>query len=198
MTLKRAICLSAALCCLSQFAQAQKLDSYLSDMREALVPFGTMTALNCHRVEIDLTGPWADFAIPAGADPESPGHLKWAILRVDVLRVYVDLADVDEDKSMNQAIFSLEYIQKHQQGSQYVPDTPAVFLATRGLNTNMIVHAIDLDRVHALKGRKDVKESDMGLYMDQRRMVILTFSDQQHADVFYRAVQKAAVICKAQ
>jgi hypothetical protein len=182
---------------LSASAFGQKIDSYISEMREALVPNGTLNAPSCHAVLIELTGPWANYALPDGVNKET-GELTWAVLRLDVLRLYVDLSDLNEDKVTNHPIFSLEYISKHQKGTKYVADTPAVMISTSGLNSKMTVNTIDLDKVHALRGQTDITENQMGLSIDERKGAIVTFSDQQHADVFQKAIQKAIVLCKAQ
>lgn len=179
-------------------AQSQKVDSYLSDMREALVPYGTMTAPTCHAVEIDLAGPWGNKAIPDGTNKDSPDEPTWAVLKTDVLRIFVNLADLDEDKVQNHSLYSLKYISQHQKGTPYVADTPAVMLFTRGLNANMTVHTVDLKKVNALSDQAHVTESQMGLSLDQRKYAIILFSDQQHADAFQKAIQKAIVLCKAQ
>lgn len=179
-------------------AQAQKADSYLNDMREALVPYGTMTAPSCHAVEIDLTGPWGNEALPDGTDPASPEEFTWSVLQADVLRLYVNLADLDEDKVMNKPLFSIGYISKHQKGTRYVPDNPAVMLVTHGLNATMMVHTVDLKKMDHLHGTAHATENQMGVSMDQRKFAIILFSDQQHADAFARAIQKAIVLCKAQ
>jgi hypothetical protein len=176
----------------------QKIDSYVSDMREALVPYGTLTAPTCHAVEIDLNGPWAHFAIPDGTNKNSPGELTWLVLKVNVLRLYVNLSDLDEDQVESQPIFSLEYISKHQKGTRYIADTPSVMLFTHGLNTNMTVHTVDLDKIDALPALTHATESQMGVSLDERKSAIIIFSDQRHADVFRKAIQKAIVLCKAQ
>jgi hypothetical protein len=155
----------------------QKIDSYISDMREALVPYGTLTAPTCHAVEIDLKGAWSNFAIPDRTNKGSPDELTWAVLKVDVLRLYVDLTDPDEDKVQSQPIFSLDYISKHQKGTPYVADTPTVMLFIRGLNMHMTVHTVDLDKIHALRGQTHVTETQMGLSLDERKFAIITFSD---------------------
>jgi len=179
----------------------QKIESYLNDMKEALVPYGTMTARSCHAVEIDLTT-----VIQVGTYllPERPNvevtdeSQRWAVVKVDVLRIYVDLADLDEDKVYKLALFSGEYVNKHQKGTPFAADTQAVMLNTHGLNSNLTVHAVDLDKVHALRGKTDITEDQMGLFIDMRKGAIITFSDQQHADAFQKAIQKAIVLCKAQ
>ena len=179
-------------------AQGQKVDSYLNDMREALVPYGTMTAPTCHRVEIDLSGPWGNQAIIDGTDKTAPGQPTWAILKVDVLRIFVDLTDLDEDKVQEPSLYSLKYISQHQKGTPYVADTPAVALFSHGLNAYMTVHTVDLDKINALSDKNHITESQMGLSIDQRKFALILFSDQQHADAFQKAVQKAIVLCKAQ
>jgi hypothetical protein len=177
----------------------QKIESYLNDMREALVPYGTMTAPTCHSVEIDLTAPVGTYLFPEHADKEvSDPSQTWAVIKVDVFRVYVDLADLDEDKVYKMSLFSGEYISNHQKGTRYVADTPVVMLNTHGLNGNLTVHAVDLDKVHALRGKTNITEDQMGLFIDLRKGAMITFSDQQHADVFQKAIQKAIVLCKAQ
>ena len=62
----------------------------------------------------------------------------------------------------------------------------------------MTVHTVDLDKVQALRGQAHVTETQMGLSLDERKFVIIAFSDQEHADAFQKAIQKAIVLCKAQ
>jgi hypothetical protein len=95
-------------------------------------------------------------------------------------------------------MFSLDYIGKHKKGTPYVADTPAVMLFTHGLNTHITVHSVDLDKVHALRGQTHVTETQMGLSLDERKFVVITFSDQEHAEAFQKAIKKATVLCKAQ
>jgi hypothetical protein len=158
----------------------------------------TIAAKNCHNLEIALHGPWGDYAIPAGVNEEKPGELLWAIIKVDVLRIFVDLADLDEDNVHNHAIFSLEYIGKHQKGKPYVADTPTVIVGTKGLNTKMTVNTVDLDKIKALDGQREITESQMGLTIDRRKAAFFLFIDQEHADAFEKAIKKAIVVCKAQ
>src|ERR1017187_3175368 len=156
-------------------AHGQKIESYLNDMREALVPYGTMTAPNCHQIEIDLTtGPVGTYLFPEHADRgvNDPSQT-WSIIKVDVRRVYVDLSDLDEDKIYKMSLFSGEYISSHQKGTPYVADTPVVLLNTHGLNANLTVHAVDLDKVHALRGKTNVTEDQMGLFIDLRKGAII-------------------------
>ena len=178
-------------------AHGQKIESYISDVREALVPYGTVTGPTCHAVEIDLTGPWGTYAIPAGPDKDT-GELTWLFFKVDILRLYVDLSDLNEDKVLNQPIFSLEYVGKHQKGTAYVADTPVVTLSMSGLNKTMTLESVDLAKVDALRGQTKITESQWGLSIDQSKMVMIPFSDQQHADAFQKAIQKAIILCKAQ
>jgi hypothetical protein len=178
-------------------APTQTVDSYIHDMNEALAPLGDVATTTCHNLLIDMPPLFGNYAIPDGVD-KATGDMTWAVLKLDVLRLYVNLSDIDEDKIQNHAIFSLEYLSKHQKGTPYVPDTPAVMLFTHGLNAKVTVNNVDLDKVHALHGRTDVTESDMGLSIDERKYAIIAFSDQQHADAFQKAVQKAIVLCKAQ
>ncbi len=177
---------------------SQRVESYIADMGEALVPYGTVSAMSCHAVLIELKGPWADFAIPDGIDSSSPSEMTWSVLRFDLLRIYIDLADLDEDKVLNHPIFSLEYIRDHKKGTPYVANTPTVTLFTKGLNTSMTVHTVDLDKVDALRGERNVPDSQLGLTVDTRKSATVAFSDQQHADAFQKAIQKAIVLCKAQ
>lgn len=193
---RRLFWVCAAMMLLALPVHGQKIESYLNDMREALVPYGTMTAPTCHEVEIDMLGTLGNFAVPDGTDKN--GELTWAILKVDVLRLYVNLSDLDEDKVQNQAIFSLQYLSDHKKGTRYVADTPMVMLSTHGLNTNVTVNAVDLDKVNALRGKTNVTEDQMGLFVDLRKGAMITFADQRHADVFQKAIQKAIVLCKAQ
>jgi hypothetical protein len=62
----------------------------------------------------------------------------------------------------------------------------------------MTVHTVDLDKVDALRGERNVPDSQLGLTVDTRKSATVAFSDQQHADAFQKAIQKAIVLCKAQ
>ena len=111
--------------------RAQKVDSYLNDMNEALAPYGaTLTSNSCHSVQIDLSGPWGTAAIPSGVDDKTH-ELRWMFLKIDAKRILVDLADLDEDKLRNQPIFSVEYLRRHVKGTPYDPDTPIVMLGNK-------------------------------------------------------------------
>jgi hypothetical protein len=178
-------------------ASGQKVDFYIQEMSQALLPYGTLTAPTCHAVEIDLKGPWANYALPDGVGKEN-GELTWSILKLDVIRLDVNLSDLDEDKVMNHPIFSLEYINKHRKGTPYIADTPAVMLFTLGPNNNMTVHTVDLDKMEALGGHTHTSESHMGVSHNERKFAIITFSDQEHAGAFQKAILKAIVLCKAQ
>jgi hypothetical protein len=179
-------------------AYGQKIDSYMNDMREALFPYGTMKGSNCHSLEIDLNGPWANFAIPDGTNKDKPGELTWSVLKADAFRLFIDLSDLDEDKVQNQPMFSLEYLSGHQKGTPYVADTSSVLIFTKGLNSQMKVHVVDFDKVQALRGQTKVTENQMGVTLTERKFAFVLFSDQQHAEVFEKALQKAIVVCKAQ
>jgi len=62
----------------------------------------------------------------------------------------------------------------------------------------MTVNTIDPEKVHALRGQTHVTDAQMGLSIDERKYALLLFADQQHADAFQKAIQKAIVVCKAQ
>ena len=171
----------------------QKIDSYLADMRGALEPYGVMTGENCHDLEIDLNGPWGKYALPDGS--EKAGGLTWAVLKIDTHRIFLDLANLDEEKLSNHAIFSLDYISKHQPTAKWVADTPTVGLWAEGLN-RITVHQVNLEKLASLRGEKNISEEKMGLNIDQKRAVFILFLDQQHADYFQKALAKAIILCK--
>lgn len=175
----------------------QKIDSYIKDIGEALVPNGTLYAPTCHNAVIEIKGSWANFAIPDGVDKKS-GEFTWSVLRSDVIRIFFDFSDLDEDKVQNHPVFSLGYIQKHKKGTPYVADTPTVMFFTKGLNNKMTVNTIDLDLVEKLHGRNSVTEKQMGLSIDERKFAFIQFVDQQHADIFQKAIQKTIILCKGQ
>lgn len=179
-------------------AHAQNLGTHIDNMREALVPYGEIKGANCHKVEIDLIGPWGDYGIPDGVNKQKPDEFMWAFIKIDTLRVFVDLAVLDEDKVMNHAIFSTRYISEHQRGTEYVADTPAVMIHTGGLNEKITVETVDLKKLNALNGKENVPESQMGITLDQKKAVMILFTDKEHADAFEKALKKAIVICKAQ
>jgi hypothetical protein len=174
----------------------QKIDSYMADMREALEPYGAMAGNDCHALEIDVNGPWGHYALPDGIGKD--GEFTWAVLKMDTHRVFLDLADLDEDKISNNGVFSLEYISKHHSSnSKWVADTPTVVLHAKGLK-RITVHQVNLEKLASLRGQPNVPEEKLGLNIDQKQSVFILFSDQQHADYFQKAIQKAIVLCKAQ
>jgi hypothetical protein len=178
----------------------QKIESYLNDMREGLVPYGTLTGANCHRMVIDLhqSGLWGAFATIDGTNPDKPGEPTGTILRFDVLQISVDLAALDEDNVRNLDLFSTDYVTKHEKGTPFVADTPAIWLHASGLNGKMTLQTIDLSKAHALSGQKNITWTDLGFAVVERKLAFIPFSDQQHADAFQKAIQKAIVLCKAQ
>ena len=174
----------------------QSTGSYIHDMGEALVPYGTITAPNCHKVEIELHGLWGQYAIPSGINQQKPDELLWAIININVFRIFVDLSTLNEDKVKNQGIFSLKYVASHRRGP-HVPDIPMVMIVSQGLNSEMIDHEIDLDKIKALEGRTDIRESELGLTIHSHKSAFILFQDQEHADAFEKAIKKAIVVCKA-
>ena len=181
----------------ASLAQGQTIESHIHDMGEALVPYGKITAPNCHKVEIDLIGPWGQYAIPKGINQQKPDEYNWAIIKIDVIRIFVDLSTLDEDKVQNKAIFSLQYVGSHKRGTPYVPDHPMVMIVSQGLNNEMMLHRVDLDKINAWNGRTTIPESQMGVTMDARKAAFILFEDQEHADAFEKAIKKAIVVCKA-
>ncbi len=166
-------------------------------MRGSLFPVASLKGESCHHLEIEMKGPWGDFAIPAGMSKQHPGEIEWMFIKLDTFRLYLDLGKMDEDKVLNQAIFSLEHLSQHADEVRPRPDTPMVMLSTSGINENMTVVSVELDKVHSLHGEIGTA-GEMGLSMDQRRLAVIPFSDQQHADAFQKAVQKAITLCKVQ
>ncbi len=195
--MNRSICV----CCLILFGAlsvyGQNVGSYIHDIGEALTPYGTISTPNCHKVEIDLNGLWGKYAIPQGIDQQQPGDYKWAILDINLFRIFVDLSTLDEDKVHNKAIFSLEYVANHKPGTPYVPNTPMVSLRSQGLNHDMTLDKIDLDKLKALEGQTDIRESQLGLTVETRPAALILFKDQEHADAFEKAIKKAIIVCKA-
>ena len=183
---------------LAKSAPAQKLDDYMHDMSEALLPDMMVRQASCHSLMLEIHGPWGNFAIPDGTDKDHPGQLTWSVVKIDIQQIWIDLSKLDEDKIQNVKLFSLEYISKHQRGTPYVADTHGITLFTKGINNEMTVNNVDLDKVHALEGQTHLTDSQLGVGIDERKYAILIFKDQEHADVFQKAIQKAIVICKAQ
>jgi hypothetical protein len=179
-------------------AHSQKLDDYMRDMNEALLPDMIVRQAYCHNLMVEIHGPWGNFAIPDGTDRDHPVQLTWSVVQIDVQQIWIDLSKLDEEKVQKIDLFSLEYISKHQKGTPYVTDTHAVTLFTKGLNNEMTVNTVDLKKVRALEGQTHLTDSQLGIGIDERKYAILIFKDQEHADVFYKAIQKAIVLCKAQ
>jgi len=177
---------------------AQKIDSHIGKMGEALVPYGKITATNCHSVEIELDGPWGYYALPDGVNPIRQDEYTWTIIQANLLRVNFDLAKLDEDKVLNDPVFSLDYIRKHEKGTRYVADRPTVMLRTSGVNDRILAHKVDLKKLEAISAKGGVTEAQMGVTVAESKGATILFLDKEHADAFEKAVKKAIVVCRAQ
>src|ERR1700744_149558 len=163
-------------------AQAQKLDDYMHDMSEALLPDIIVRQASCHSLMLEIHGPWGNFAIPDGTDKDHPNQLTWSVVKIDVQQIWIDLSKLDEEKVQNAKLFSLEYISRHQKSTPYVADTHAITLFTKGLNDEMTVNTVDIAKVRALEGKTLLTDSQLGLGSEERKSESLIFKDQERAD----------------
>lgn len=172
----------------------QGFESYIANMNDALQPYGTIAGDNCHELQISLTGPWGYRAIPEGVDQTTPDELTWAILRVNSLHVFLDLANLD-DKVGNNAIFTLENLRHHQKGTKYVPDSPSVFFSATGPH-GFMVQKVDLKKIESIPDGTFTNEREMGAYTVERHGATILLVDQQHADQFQKALRSGILSCK--
>jgi hypothetical protein len=178
---------------------AQKPDAYIQDMRQALLPLGSIEALNCHSVEIHPAGTLGGFVLATGTNEQ--GEVLWSIYRIDVIRFSFDMSDLNEDNVRNDMVISLSSFSKHQKGTPYPAEDMAVVLIPSTSSMKKItVHAVDLDKLNGLQSseKKQLTESEMGTRTEQRVSVLMSFSDKDHADAFVNALKKAIIACKAQ
>ena len=178
---------------------AQKADAYIQDMRQALLPLGSIEAPNCHSVEVHPASTLGGFVLATGTNEQ--GEVLWSIYRIDVIRFNFDMSDLNEDKIRNDMVISLSSFSKHQKGTPYPAEDLAVVLipATSPMK-KITVHAVDLDKLNGLQstGNKQLTESDMGAKTEQRPSVLISFSEKDRAEAFVNALKKAIVACKAQ
>ena len=190
--MRRAIVAVVILVAVSAFAQS--VEPYLSNMKDALEPYGTVVGENCHSLKIELNGPWGYRAIPEGVDDSEPDELTWAILRVNTLRMYLDLSTLDDNVG-NNPIYSMQNLRRHQKGGRYVPDSPSVFFSAAGSH-GFTVRKVDLKKVESLPAGTFATESEMGAFTVERRGATILFVDQQHADEFQKALTNGISSCK--
>lgn len=178
---------------------AQKADAYIQDMRQALLPLGSIEAPNCHSVEIHPASTLGGFVLATGTNEQ--GEVLWSIYRIDVIRFSFDMSDLNEDKVRNDMVISLSSFSKHQKGTPYpAEDLAVVLIPSTSSMKKITVHAVDLDKLSGLQSseNKQLTESDMGTRTEQRVSVLMSFSDKDHADAFVNALKKAIIACKAQ
>jgi hypothetical protein len=76
-----------AIAALSISTSGQKIDSYLHDLSETLVPYGTVKNSACRNLTLEFHGPWGNFAIPDGRDKDHLEQLTWTVIKVDVSEI---------------------------------------------------------------------------------------------------------------
>lgn len=175
---------------------AQKADTYIHDMAQALLPSGSIHAPNCHNVEIHPASILTRFALATGQNEN--GEVTWNVYAVDALWFSLDMADLNEDKVMNNMARSLSSLSNHQPGTPYPdPDLPVIAIPATSPK-KITVHAVDLDKLDNLPIWNNLTESEMGTKIEERTAVLVSFPDKDHADAFVNALKKAIIACKAQ
>jgi hypothetical protein len=178
---------------------AQKADAYIHEMGQALRPFGSIEAPNCHNVEVHPASTLGGFVLASGQNEQ--GEVLWNIYTIDVIRFNFDMSDLDEDKVRNDMVISLSSFSKHEKGTPYpVPDLAVVMIPAINGVKKITVHAVDLDKLNGMtqQGSSQLTESNMGAKTEQRAAVLISFSDKDRADAFVNALKKAIIACKAQ
>lgn len=176
--------------------EAQKADTYIHEMEQALPPGGHIEAPNCHKVEIHPASILTGFGLATGTNEQ--GELLWNIYSIDTLQFEVDMTDLNEDKVMNNMVSSVSSISHHTKGTPYPDPDLAVVLIPATKPKKIEVHAVNLDKLASLSRTSNLSESAMGATIEQRPSVFISFSDKDRADKFVNALKKAIIACKAQ
>jgi hypothetical protein len=164
-------------------------------MRESLGGYGDISGKDCHNLQIDLFR-WQTVFMPKEIDPNDPTAYRWVAIEVRAIHLYLDLADLNEEKINNNAVFSGAYIKEHKKGSSWVGDVPLVMFQSDGLKKFMEAD-VDLSKINSIQMGHQIKESDMGIALDYRRAAFVLLQDQRDADYFKKALYNAIVTCKA-
>jgi len=177
---------------------AQKADVYIHDMGQALLPFGSIQAPNCHSVEI-TPGRFESFVLATGKDEQ--GKVLWSLYRVDAIRFSFDMSDLNEDKVKNDMVRSASSVSKHKDGTPYpAEDLAVVIISTSDQAKKITVHAVDFDKLNTLQpnGERQYTDAEMGAKTELRTAILMSFLDKERAETFVGALKKAIIACKAQ
>jgi hypothetical protein len=168
---------------------------YIDTMKEALGYAGAISGKDCHNLQVDLYR-WQTVFIPRETDPKNPGGYLWTVIEVKTIHLYLDLADLDEEKITNQAVFSGGYLKDHKNGAPWLADVPLVSFDTEGLK-KFLEADVDLNKVRDVQNGREIKESELGVSSDYKRAALVLLPSQRDADYFKKALHNAIVTCKA-
>lgn len=172
---------------------AQKADAYIHDIAQVIAPYGgRIDAPNCHQVNLYPASILTKFVLVTGLNEQ--GEPLFNVYAIDVLRVEFDLSDLNEDKILNGMHISSSSLAHWEKGTPLPPPDLAVVLIPATSPKMITVHAVP-DNV---KYGSNMTESEMGVRIEQRKGVDISFPDKDRADAFVNALKKAIIACKAQ
>jgi hypothetical protein len=210
--MKRKLILIAALLAVgsSAWCQAVSVDSYIKDLQEALVNTGSIDPWSsCHHLTIDIEGGWGYAKIPDGVErqPDESSAFTYAMLQNNVLSIALDLAEVDEDQVKTEQYYSpdrdLERALKVRghQGLTALENVPVVYIGSKKLN-GLLVTRFDLAKLRAAQPASELTQaalySLLGAKSAYGNATEIWFGDKAHQEAFKVALQKAAIVCRAQ
>jgi len=194
--MKRIMVITVVLTAVSGWGQTVGVVSYIEDLQEALLNTGRITATDCHHVDIKVDRGWGYFKIPASVDKQT-GGLNWMVLQNRTLKVSFDLAQVDEDSVKTYDVFDMDQDPAHGGWA----NVPLVMFDTKTLN-GVLETDLDLDKLNASVAAGPPSNGNSrsleGVTTRYGKGGMIWFSDRAHSEAFKKALQKAAIVCRAQ
>jgi hypothetical protein len=186
------------------------IGSYVGDLQDALVNTGHIEPwTTCHHIEIELDGRWGYAKGPDGTERKADGSwaFTYSILKLNVLDLAFDLADVDEDSVKTWNLYTPDKDLERalnvsgKQGLENLANVPLVMFETKTLN-GVSVTSLDLDKLQTTGGSSHLSRAELeemlGATTRRSKLGEIRFEDRPHRDAFKTALQKAAIVCRAQ
>jgi hypothetical protein len=171
-------------------------NNYVSSMQTACDRGGTSMQLFHGHVVINLPFPSPDYARPTTRDPNHPDQYLWDIIRLNIFMISFDLADLDETKIGEEALFTPPYFESFKEGD--VGDTIMVHIETdgkplisRSTYDPKVVNSLPPDKLHGFTAET------LGGTTIQASSAVIPFSDRAAARSFETALRNAIITSKA-
>jgi hypothetical protein len=149
-------------------------------------------------VVINLPIPAPDYAIPTTRDPNHPGQYLWDIVQLNIFSISFDLADLDETKIDEEAVFTSPYMEAFKDGD--VGNTIMVHIETDG-KPLILRSTYDRKVVNSLLAGNGkltgLTAKDLGGSTEQASSALIPFSDRAAARSFETALRNAIITSKA-